>query len=165
MLPTSKPALRSRASSLADMRAMSEAEFILPTDTPYMRGPTTAARSWSSKPVSRELRRGMTATPRADRLSKRAAVMARAFAFSASGTESSISGMKASGIRPLARSNIRGWLPGTNSRLRSALMFVSSVVLSGGCSDSVSPKSIARAAVERLYDIIAMAFGAGLSDG
>src|SRR5262249_21498588 len=87
-----------------------------------MCGPTTAARSSSSKPVSNELTRGMTSTPPCASCGTHAAVMFRALVFSSTGTESSMSGTKASGVRLAALVSISARFPGTNKRLLSTVM-------------------------------------------
>src|SRR5437016_6054348 len=87
-----------------------------------MCGPTTAARSSSSKPVSNELTRGMTSTPPLASCGTHAAVMVRALIFSSIGTESSMSGTKASGVRLAALVSISARFPGTNKRLLSTVM-------------------------------------------
>src|SRR4029453_18903441 len=89
--------------------------------------PTTAARSSSSKPVSNELTRGMTSTPPCASCGTHAAVMVRALVFSSTGTESSISGTKASGVRLAALASISARFPGTNKRLLSTVMPFSQV--------------------------------------
>src|SRR5215470_9299842 len=87
-----------------------------------MCGPTTAAKSSSSKPVSNELTRGMTSTPPCTSWGTQAAVMFRALIFSSTGTESSMSGTKASGVRLAALASISARFPGTNKRLLSTVM-------------------------------------------
>src|SRR5215468_7369877 len=87
-----------------------------------MCGPTTAAKSSSSKPVSNELTRGMTSTPPCANCGTHDAVMFRALVFSSTGTESSISGTKASGVRLDALASISARFPGTNKRLLSTVM-------------------------------------------
>ncbi len=69
-----------------------------------MCGPTTAARSSSIHSVSSAFTRGITGTPLAASFGRCSATVARAFAFSAAGTESSMSGTYASGVtRALSR--------------------------------------------------------------
>src|SRR2546427_7969824 len=92
-----------------------------------MCGPTTAARSSSSQPVSNELTRGMTSTPPCASCGTHAAVMVRALFFSSIGTESSMSGTKASGVRLAALVSISARFPGTNKRLLSTVIAFSQV--------------------------------------
>ena len=89
---------------------------------------STAAKSSASSPLSRELTRGIIGFPVSARRGRWDATTSRAFAFSSQGTESSMSGMKASGASPSARSNMRGALPGTNKGLlRTSMANLSAV--------------------------------------
>ena len=74
------------------------------------------------RPEPEALTRGMTGMPVSMSRGRKEATVALPFSLSLQGTASSMSGTKASGVRPSALVSILGLFPGTNRGLRNGLM-------------------------------------------
>ena len=106
--PISKPAFLSAESIKAMISAISPISSTFPTDTPNTPGTAIALRSSFSKPVSRELRRGITGRPVEESNSIWARTVSLASSLSPTATESSKSGTKTAGSHKEAFCSILG---------------------------------------------------------